>query len=229
MTPLRLMQDGGMPRRVLTVLAAVMTGAFVAGCGNGSSTTSGLASVKPAQLHGALPGTVAYVPAVELTDTSGVKHNLAVDAKSKILLLYFGYTHCKTECPTTMADVAAAYRQLPSWATQRLEVAFVTTDPRRDSPSVLKTWLSRFDPAFVGLRGSEHQVKLAETKVGIPLAQEEPAKPKDRVGKYAVNHFSAVLAYNQRGRLVALYPTGVTPATYIEDIKTIVADKVRAA
>jgi protein SCO1/2 len=210
-------------------LLAASTGALISlaltACGSGSS--SPIAQVKAAPLHGALPGQVASAPSVELTDTNGKVHNLADDAKSKVLLLYFGYTHCPDQCPTTMADVASAFRQLPSWVKQRVEMAFITTDPKRDTPAVLEKWLSRFSPDFIGLRGTKYQIQLAEAKVGIPLAQQVPAKPSDNVGAYAINHYSVVLAYDMHGQLEALYPTGTRPSTYVEDLPVLVADKVK--
>ena len=184
--------------------------------------------MKPAALNGALPGQVASAPSVTLVDTQGKSHDLATDAKSKVLLVYFGYTHCPDQCPTTMADVAAAFRELPTWVLDRVEMAFVTTDPKRDDAQTLRTWLDKFSTSFIGLRGTTHEVQLAEARVGVPLAQEEPATAADKVGAYAVNHFSAVLAYDTHGQLAVLYPTGTAPSVYVKDLPVLVADKVKA-
>jgi protein SCO1/2 len=213
-------------RRLFLVLPAVGLTALAA-CSGGSSSPAD--SIKPARLSGALPGNGdVKAPNVTLTDTNGVRHNLAADARSKVLLLYFGYTHCPDECPTTMADVAQGLRKVPAWVADNVEVAFVTTDPQRDTKPVLRRWLDNFSKSFVGLTGTEAQIQTAERTVGLPLAQKEKAGPGDKVGAYAVNHFSAVLAYNTHGTLVALYPTGIKPSDYAKDLPVIVADKVEA-
>ena len=72
---------------------------------------------------------------------------------AQITALFLGDTHCPDVCPTTMADLAAAKRLLPTRITDRLKVVFVTEDPRRDTSSVLRAWLDGFDPTFVGLIG----------------------------------------------------------------------------
>src|SRR4051812_10368494 len=125
------------PALGLVALAAVA-------CGSSSPESS----VASASLHGAIPGcdsaTKCAAPNVVLKTTEGESFNIADAAKEKILILYFGYTNCPDECPTTMADLATALRHSPQWVQDQVQVAFVTTDPRRDKPPVLRNWLDGF-------------------------------------------------------------------------------------
>ena len=219
-----------MPSRRLLPLALGLVAVLGAACGGGSSDPA--ADVKPASLHGAIPGCDSpdkcAAPDVELRTTDGEQFNIAQAAEDKILLLYFGYTHCPDECPTTMADLATAIRHSPQWVQDGVQVAFVTTDPRRDTPTVLRHWLDNFSPAFVGLTGNVRQIASAESGVNIPLASAEKVSRKDRkkVGAYAVNHFAAAVGYDSSGHVAVLYPAGVTPDDIAKDLPVLVANKV---
>jgi protein SCO1/2 len=173
-------------------------------------------------MHGAVPDSPSAKPRFTLTDTSGAAYQLAAETDDTVTLLYFGYTHCPDECPTSMADVASALRRLPSDVSDGVSVVFVTTDPRRDEPRVLRTWLDRFNPDFVGLTGSPREVAGAEVDTGLPISQREPATKDDGAGRYSVAHFAAVLAYDRDGRLATLYPAGVTPADIAADLRLLV-------
>ncbi len=219
-----------MPFRRLLPLALGALALLAAACGGGSSDPA--ADVKPASLHGAIPGCgepgQCDVPDVTLQTTGGESYNLKNVASNKILLLYFGYTHCPDECPTTMADLATALRHSPQWVQDDVEVAFVTTDPKRDTPPVLRKWLDNFNPGFVGLTASPYLIAQAEKETNIPLAEQVPAKPKDKVGKYAINHFAAAIGYDRSGQIAVLYPAGVSPDDIAKDLPVLVADKVKA-
>jgi len=222
-----------MPFRRLLPLALGLLAVVAAACG-GSSGGSPQAQVTPASLHGAIPGcddaAKCAAPNVALRTTAGETFNIADEAAKKILILYFGYTHCPDECPTTMADLAAALRHSPQWVQDQVQVAFVTTDPRRDTPTVLRHWLDSFSPPqpYVGLTGSTFQISSAESGVNIPLATPEKVTGKDRkkVGAYAVNHFAAAVGYDRSGHVAVLYPAGVSPDDIAKDLPVLVANKV---
>ncbi|HVB27268.1 MAG TPA: SCO family protein [Mycobacteriales bacterium] len=216
------------PRRHLgrlPLLAAALTG--LVGCATGGPATPA-AAVRPAALHGAIPTTSSPEPSFTLTDTSGRSYSLPSAARGRVLFLYFGYTHCPDQCPTTMADVATALRAVPSWVRERVSVVFVTTDPRRDSAPVLRRWLDRFNTTFVGLLGTAAQIAAAEATTGIPPAEAAHGSA-GAAGAYAVNHFAAVLVYDRHGQLATLYPSGVTPAQIAADLPVLAADKVLAS
>lgn len=99
---------------------------------------------------------------VTLRDTDGKLTRLADFAPGKATALFFGFTNCDDVCPTAMADLATARRALPADLAERVAVVFVTVDPVRDIPAVLRTWLDQFDTDSVGLRGPTTLVNEAE-------------------------------------------------------------------
>ncbi|HKW44294.1 MAG TPA: SCO family protein [Candidatus Eremiobacteraceae bacterium] len=78
--------------------------------------------------------------------------------RGRAVVLFFGYTHCPDICPTTLATIAGAMRRLGPGAAGRIQVAFVTDDPARDSPETLGKFTSLFDPSFLGLSGTGAQL-----------------------------------------------------------------------
>lgn len=214
-------------RRVAPVLAGLLltacgqaTTATVASPAPSASSTDSSASM-PA-LHGSVPSQHVARPSFTLTDTSGATFDFAARTKGRVTLLYFGYTHCPDQCPTAMADIATALREVPASVRQQVMVVFVTTDPERDTPTVLRRWLDRFNPTYIGLTGTPAQVRAAQKAAQIMPATKESAAPSDHVGQYAVSHFAATLAYGRDDRLATLYPTGVTPADYAADLPVLV-------
>ena len=198
-------------------------------CGSGSGTESPEAKVTPGQLRGALPGRVVQAPNVTLPTIAGGSFNFALAASSKILMVYYGYTHCPDECPTSMADMATALRMSPDWVRRQVTVAFVTTDPKRDTPTVLRTWLDKFSPSFVGVTGTPKQIAAAQSAMHLPIAFAEKAPKGSVVGKYSVSHFSAFVGYDRHGQAVVLYPSGMKPSDIAADLPLLVADKIRTA
>lgn len=165
-------------------------------------------------LHAATLDPPIAKPALTLTDTSGLSYDLQSRTKNRLTLLYFGYTHCPDECPTTMADIAVALKQLAA-VRARTTVVFVTTDPARDSPAVLKKWLAHYPGVgFVGLTGPIKTIYAAAEKVGVPL--EIPHR--DASGTYVVNHGTQVLAFGTDGKAHAVFTAQTTPDNYAHDL-----------
>jgi protein SCO1/2 len=193
---------------------------LLSGCGGSSS--GGDPEATPAEYHGAVPDSHDPRPSFRLVDTDGKPYDFAGRTTGRATMLYFGYTHCPDECPTSMADVAAALRKVDPQLASKVTVVFVTTDPWRDKKPVLRRWLDRFDSSFVGLTGTPAQIAGAEVQMGMPISRKVPAKKHDGVGRYAVDHFAAVMAYGSDDRLATLYPSGITPAEIAADIPLLV-------
>ena len=208
-----------MIRRTALVLAAL---AALTGCGSGGSSTVRGTAAGSATLHGAIPSSHDAKPSLVLTDTSGHRYDFRAETDGRVALLYFGYTHCPDECPTAMADLAAALRRVSPDVRRQVSVVFVTTDPWRDTKPVLRRWLDRFDPSFVGLTGTPSQIRAAEVRMGMQVSRREPAKKSYGAGRYAVAHFAAVMVYGSDNRLATLYPSGVTPADIAADLPELV-------
>jgi protein SCO1/2 len=188
--------------------------------------------------HGVEPDPRPSRPHFVLTDLDGDRYDFAARTKGRPTFLYFGYTHCPDECPTAMADVATALRKASAEARRRAVVVFVTTDPKRDTPAVLRAWLDQFSPDFVGLLGSAAEIARAETASGVAVAEPGPPIPtlpgrpdahptepgapithhhSGPLG-YSVTHSAVILAYDAADRLPVLYPGGVTVADIVNDL-----------
>jgi protein SCO1/2 len=172
----------------------------------------------PKGLRGVVQSPGQAKPDFTLNDTSGNPYGLVSQTRDQVTLLYFGYTNCPDICPTHMANVAAALHQLPASVTSRIKVVFVTTDPKRDTASVLRTWLDHFDPSFIGLTGTADQVNAAEAAAGLPPSGTE-ALPN---GGYAVDHAAQVDVFTSDNLDHVVYPAGYTAKDWVNDLPKLV-------
>src|SRR5256885_1762867 len=101
-------------------------------------------------------------PRFVLTDTSGAPFDFWNRTLDSVTLLFFGYTNCPDQCPMHMANIGQALRKLPPDVADHVQLVFVTTDPSRDTPALLRRWLDRFDRRFVGLTGSDAAVAAVQ-------------------------------------------------------------------
>ena len=201
----------------LLVLAALG-----AGCGTGVAGQEPAGDVSPPSVwHGTVPDKPMPRPSFTLTEAAGRPYDFGAATRGRGTLLYFGYTNCPDVCPTTMADIASALRQVPPEVRAKVTVVFVTTDPHRDTGPVLRRWLNRFNPSFVGLTGSDAQLTRVEQLVGVPLAEKE-AVPG---GGYSVTHAAQVTAYGADDRAHALYLTDAQVADYRADLPLLVQER----
>jgi protein SCO1/2 len=136
----------------------------------------------------------------QMTDQDGQRVT-AADYRHDLVLLYFGYTECPDQCPTTLATLANALHTLGPQAS-RVRVLFVTVDPSRDTAGVLKRYVSNFGPEFVGLRPDQDELTALSKRYRVAYHYETP----DKYGNYAVDHSSAVFIFDGggRARLLAL-------------------------
>ena len=136
-------------RAPVTMVALLAAGLTLAGCGTTRhATTRSAATKRPApavQLRGLIPQPLPKKPNFTLTDTAGHPFDFTRQTRGKLTYLYFGYTHCPDACPLTMGDIASALRRAPASVRSRVAVVFVTVDPRRDTATVLRTWLNSED------------------------------------------------------------------------------------
>jgi protein SCO1/2 len=110
---------------------------------------------------------------LELSDSEGKARSIA-DFRGKLVIVVFGFTHCPDVCPTTLAEMAAAVKQLGDRA-REVQVVFVTLDPRRDTGELMRQYVTAFDPAFIGLRG-DAQATAQVVKDFRLFAAERPGK-----------------------------------------------------
>ncbi|WP_406094669.1 SCO family protein [Streptomyces sp. NBC_01013] len=158
-------------------------------------------------------------PDLVLTDTHGKKYDLREKTKGKPTLIYFGYTNCPDVCPLIMSNIAIAKKSLPEADQEKLQVVFVTTDPERDTPASLGTWLKSQDPSFIGLTGDFPAIQAGARQIGIGI--DAPKKEKD--GTIVSMHGSQVIAFSPKtDKGYVLYSEDTTPDDYTKDLPKIV-------
>ncbi|GAA2628631.1 SCO family protein [Actinomadura fulvescens] len=197
---------------------AVALGLFVpallTSCGNGTepqaapAETAAPDGVRRIELPRPLPQ-----PDLTLTGVSGRPVNLAEATKGKVALVFFGYTNCPDVCPTTMADVAAALRKMPPGERSRIAVVFVSSDPWRDTPKAIKSWLAAFDRSFIGMTGDFTKIQAAARTLGIGLE-----RPEVREGDYEVTHGGQLVVFGTDRRASVIYPSGVSSRELAADL-----------
>lgn len=214
-------------RRLVPALAAgaLALASLVSACsGKGSPrATSGppivvkSSTVAAGTLRGTLLPHPVALPPQTFTDTAGRPYDLRTRDAGQITLLYFGYTHCLDICPTTMADLAVARNQLVPLVRSKVQVVFVTVDPRRDTSSVIRAWLNHFSSSFVGLRAPIRTVAAAQTSVGVPASNVTPGRGEG----YTVQHSAETLLFGTDGVARVLYTAGTPIAAYVHDIPLV--------
>ncbi len=158
---------------------------------------------------------IDYAQGFELTDHTGQPRTLA-DYQGKLVVVFFGFTHCPDVCPTTLAEMAAVKKELGADG-GKLRVLFVTVDPERDTQQALADFVPAFDPSFVGLYGSVAQMEKL-TKDYKLFVQKVPNK--DGAG-YNVGHTAGSYVYDPQGRIRLFVRSGQGPQAVLNDIKLI--------
>jgi len=187
----------------------------------GAVATLTLAACQPAEQPPAFQATditgAAFARDFRLTDHNGQVRTLA-DFKGKVVAIFFGYTHCPDVCPTTMSDFAAALQQLGPQA-ERVQVIFVTVDPQRDTPELLKQFVPAFNPGFLGMYADEDTLKQLANEYKV-VYQKTSVKGGD---DYLIDHSAGTYVYDPQGRLRLLMPYGSSPEAIAQDLKILLA------
>jgi len=131
----------------------------------------------------------------ELTAPDGKPRRLA-DFRGKAVVMFFGYTQCPDVCPTTLAALADAMRQLGADA-DRVQVLFVTIDPERDTPALLSQYVPAFDPRFLGLYGDADAT--ARTAKEFKIIYQKVPGPAP--GSYTMDHSAGTYIFDPQGHL----------------------------
>jgi protein SCO1 len=152
-------------------------------------------------------------PEFSLRGSDGAELNLGT-YRGKVVILGFGYTSCPNVCPTTLAVLAQARKELGSLAEQ-LQVVYVTVDPETDTSEQLRNYLASFDPSFIGGTGTEAELAAVRKEYGI-IAN------KSFTGKdYAYAHSSFTYLIDREGKLRALMTYGHSAADYVHDVRLL--------
>jgi protein SCO1/2 len=195
------------PARLLAMLLLACAAAGAAGCGAHATST----------YHAADVG--SFMPALSFHLTGpGGQPITEQFVRGKTTILYFGYTHCPDECPTTLARLSAALHMLGPAANQ-VRVLFVSVDPQRDTPAVLAQYAHYFAPQVVGASGTDSQLTALAKRYRVAYRRDPP----DAQGNYAVYHSSAVFVFDADGRARLLVPDTETPTQLAQDLSTLSA------
>ncbi|MCZ2836755.1 SCO family protein [Modestobacter sp. VKM Ac-2985] len=206
------------PARTGLTALTLATGLLLAGCGGDADADASAEATghdhgsaeAPATLEGGVrEGGIQLAdpyqkPDFTLTDTSGAPFDFAEQTAAGPTLLFFGFTNCPDICPTTMADVMLALGEVDPAVAEQTSVVFVTTDPARDTPEVLREYLDRFDAGlpydFIGLTGDQEQIDQAQLAAGIPVAQNG-----------GESHSALLLLYGTDGEADVAFDSANTP------------------
>lgn len=219
-------QLGSPPADPRVKRAAVLVGAAIVLLGlgawltvrSGSSTESTASSA--GGWHGEPLSEPQPKPPIRLTDTGGAPFDLQSATEGDLTLVMFGYTNCTDVCPITLATLQAALDQLGPEVADRVHLVFVTADPARDTPAVLRSYLDRYDPEFVGLTGTAEQIEEAQQMASVPPAMPGEADPE---GAYTVGHATQLIAYQPDGVARITYPFGTRQQDWISDLPRLLA------
>ena len=153
-----------------------------------------------------------------LTGHDGKPRTLA-DFRGKVVMLFFGYTHCPDICPTTLVDMAEAMKKFGSDAA-RVQVLFVTLDPERDTPEVLSKYVPAFDSGFLGLSGDAAATQRAAKEFKIFYEK----RPGSAPGAYTVDHSAQSYVIDPQGRLRLFVRHDRIAQDLVEDLRTILRE-----
>lgn len=154
----------------------------------------------------------------QLNDATGKPVSLK-DFRGKVVVLFFGYTHCPQICPTTLADLAQVMPMLGTEA-DKVQVLFVTLDPERDTRELLAQYPPAFYPTFKGLSGDSMATAQAARAFGVTYQKQE-----GKHGGYDLDHSAGTYLIAPGGRPVLLSPYGQRAEILVQDIRLLLAIK----
>lgn len=187
-----------LPLRLLGVSLLLVAGLLLAACQR----------VEPLPLR--LTNLSGHMPDLDfkLVDDHG-KPVSGADYRGKVVLLYFGYTHCPDVCPLTLAQLHVVMQRLGKLA-DGARILFVSVDPGRDTPEVLHAYVNAFDPHAVGLTGKPRDIETLVKRYRSAFTRE----PASKDGNYEVSHSSAIYVFDREGKPRVLF----TPADSQDDL-----------
>jgi protein SCO1/2 len=183
---------------------------------------AGCSSEKAVDLAGT-PADGAFTIAKDaLTTDEGKPYSLATDTTEPLTLVFFGYTHCPDICPTVLASMASGLAKLTSAQRKQVQVLFITSDPDRDTGPVLRDYLRRFDPSFLGLTGPLPTIAKVGKSIGIFVDEGEELSG----GGYDPNsHGSYVIGINDKHEALIVWGGDTAPSEFAQDIRFLLTER----
>lgn len=160
-----------------------------------------------------------YAQGFTLPDHNGQTRTLA-DFAGKVVVVFFGYTQCPDVCPTSLAELAEAKRLLGADG-ERLQGLFVSVDPERDTPEIMKAYMANFDPGFLALHAELADLPALAKSYKLYYKKVDGATPTS----YTMDHSAGSYVYDTRGRIRIYHRYGSGAAALAADLKLLLAEK----
>ena len=160
----------------------------------------------------------AFARTLALNDAATQQPRTLESFKGKATVLFFGYMFCPDYCPTTMTTLNAALSKMKPEDAAKVQVVFVTVDPKRDQPKALAAYVHAFNPTFAGLYGSDEQTAAVAKEFKIIF---QKAQVKDE-NTYLVDHSTQMYAFDPQGRIRLMIRHESGPDSIAADLTTLV-------
>lgn len=196
-----------MMRRAAGSAVLALSGGWLAACSDAKNKV---------QFHSVDITGASYAKGFDLTDFNGKERTLA-DFKGDVVAVFFGYTHCPDVCPTTLAELARVRRDLGAQG-DKFQVLFVSLDPERDTPAILKSYVGAFDKSFLALYPASPADLPKLAKSFKIFYQKVDGKTPD---SYTLDHSAATFIYDPKGRVRLFSPNATPVADMVSDVKLL--------
>ncbi len=193
-------------------LGLILGALLLGGCSDkpADATASGFSSI---DITGA-----DYATGFQLTDHNGQARTLA-DFKGKVVVIFFGFTQCPDVCPTSMSELAEVKRQLGA-DSDKLQGLFVSVDPERDTPEVMKAYMASFDPSFLALYSTAEGLPALAKSFRIYYKKVAGPTPTS----YTIDHSAGSYVYDTQGRVRLYTRYGSGAPALAGDVKKLLAE-----
>jgi len=140
------------------------------------------------------------------------------DLRGKVVLLFFGFTACPSVCPVSLVTISRAFAQLPAEELAQVTALFITLDPERDTPDLLKQYTGYFHPNIIGLTASREQIAQVAGNYGVKY--EKKQLPDSALG-YVISHSADIFVVDPQGTLCAAFPHDTDPEPLLVQIQRL--------
>jgi protein SCO1/2 len=194
-------------RRQLMLASLGAAGLLLAGCADDAAPSFSAIDITGAD----------YATGFSLTDHNGQTRTLA-DFKGKVVVIFFGFTQCPDVCPTSMSELAEVKRLLGSDG-DRLQGLFISVDPERDTPEIMKQYMASFDPTFLALYAAPDALPELAKSFKVYYKKVDGPTPTS----YTMDHSAGSYVYNPQGRIRLYHRYGSGAPALAGDVKKLLA------
>jgi len=196
-------------------LAVALAATLLSGCGSSATLSAGH------EMTGTLLDPPFAVAGDALVDGNKAPYSLVEDTDKDLTLVFFGYTHCPDICGIVMSTMASAMTRLSGDERDDVDVIFVTTDPKRDTPEVVAGYVEHYDPGFIGLTGPIKTIIDVAKPLGIAVEQGD----KLPSGGYDVTHGTQIVAIDAADEGIAYWHEDVSSAQLAADLQHLLSER----